>query len=171
MNTLVIFSHTNFKNSRVNRALLEALSNSEHITIRNLESLYGQNPEAIDVKVEQKFIENNNRLVFMCPVFWFSTPPMLKAYIDRVFEHGWAYGSKGHALEGKIMQLVLSTGSPEDAYKSPTIGELFLPLTTVGVYTGMKVAPIRVTYGCLNISDADLKKVCNNLKKLLEENA
>ena len=169
MKTLIVFSHSDYKTSRVNKALLDIASQVDSVTIRNLEELYGHNPDSIDIKKEQKFLEDNNRIVFQCPVNWFSTPPMLKAYQDRVFEHGWAYGSKGHALEGKIFQLILSTGSPEKSYQSPTIGELFLPLTTVGVFTGMKVAPIRVTYGCLTISDNDLKKVCANYKKLLEE--
>ena len=169
MKTLIVFSHTWFKGSKVNRALLEAAQDVKDVTIRNLEELYGQNPEKIDVKAEQKFIEDCDRIVFQCPVFWFSTPPMLKAYIDRVFEHGWAYGSQGHALEGKKLQLVLSTGSPQESYKAPTIGELFLPLTAVGNYTGMDVAPIRVAYGCLTISDSDIQKLCDNYKKLLSE--
>lgn len=169
MKTLIIFSHTWFAQSKVNRALLEAAQDADNVTIRNLEELYGQNPEKIDVKAEQKLIEAADRIIFQCPVFWFSIPPMLKAYIDRVFEHGWAYGSQGHALEGKILQLVLSTGGPQESYQQPTIGELFLPLTAVGNYTGMEVAPIRVAYGCLTISDSDLQKICDNYKKLLNE--
>ena len=167
MKTLIVFSHSFFGGSRVNKALLEAASEVENVTIRNLEELYGHDPLNIDVKTEQKLIEDCDRIIFQCPVFWFSIPPMLKAYIDSVFEHGWAYGSEGHALEGKIFQLVLSTGASANEYKSPSIGEFFLPLTAVGTYTGMKVEPIQVAYDCLHITDAQIKTLCDNYKKLL----
>ena len=169
MKTLIVFSHTNYAQSKVNKALIEAAGTVANVTIRNLEELYGHNAENIDVETEQKFITECDRIVFQCPVFWFSTPPMLKAYIDRVFTHGWAYGTGGNALKGKVLQLMLSTGAPQDDYKVTTIGEFFLPLTAVGTYTGMEVAPIRVAYGCLNIKDEELSKMCENYKKLLSE--
>ena len=57
MKTLIVFSHTWFKGSKVNRALLEAAQDVKDVTIRNLEELYGQNPEKIDVKVAlQQFV-------------------------------------------------------------------------------------------------------------------
>jgi len=41
MKTLIIFSHTWFAQSKVNRALLEAAQDADNVTIRNLEELYG----------------------------------------------------------------------------------------------------------------------------------
>nr|WP_230544290.1 NAD(P)H-dependent oxidoreductase [Escherichia coli] len=32
---------------------------------------------------------------------WYSIPPLLKLWIDKVFSHGWAYGHGGTALHGK----------------------------------------------------------------------
>ncbi len=167
MKTLIVFSHTFFEGSRVNKALIEAAKTVNNVTIRNLEELYGHDSSKIDVKLEQKFLEEADRVIFQCPVYWFSIPAMLKSYIDRVFEHGWAYGTNGRALVGKKLQLMLSTGAKQEAYQDPTIGELFLPLTSVGLFTGMDNEPIRVAYGCLDISDEDIKKMCDNYKKLL----
>ncbi len=167
MKTLIVFSHSFFENSRVNKALIAAAKTVPDVTVHNLEEMYGQNPEKIDIRAEQKALEENDRIVFQSPVFWFNVPAMLKGYLDRVFEHGWAYGSSGHALEGKIFQLVLSAGGQEAAYKTPSMGELMLPLTASADFVGMKTQPILVAYGCLNISDDDIRKMCDNYKKML----
>ena len=167
MKTLIIFSHSYFAASKVNRKLLDAVSDLENVTIRNLEELYGTDPTKIDVKAEQKLIESHDRLVFQHPVFWFNMTPMLKGYIDRVFEHGWAYGSEGHALKDKHLQLVLSTGARQEDYTSPSIGEFFLAETAVGNYTGMIVDPIYVVYGCLSITDQEIEKAGQNYRQLL----
>ena len=167
MKTLIVFSHSYFDKSRVNRALLEAASEVPDVTIRNLEELYGRDPQKIDVPAEQKFLENNTRIVFQFPMFWFNLTPMLKGYMDQVFAHGWAYGTNGHALKGKQLLLAVTTGAPAENYQSPSVGELLLPVTNSGVFTEMDVQPLRVLHGCLNISEADLKKACNNYKTLL----
>lgn len=41
---------------------------------------------------------------------------MFKLYVDKVMEHGWAYGSTGTALAGKILLASVTTGAPEAAY-------------------------------------------------------
>ena len=43
---------------------------------------------------EQARIERNDALVFVFPVWWWSMPAMLKGWIDRVWNNGWAYGSR-----------------------------------------------------------------------------
>jgi glutathione-regulated potassium-efflux system ancillary protein KefG len=50
-----------------------------------------------------------------------------------VLEHGWAYGSQGKALQGKLLMNVITTGGPEIAYHTEgrnhfTVRQLLAPL-------------------------------------------
>ena len=41
----------------------------------------------------------------------------MRKWFEDVLEHGFAYGSKGKALQGKKLIVSFTTGSPVDAYK------------------------------------------------------
>jgi putative NADPH-quinone reductase len=43
---------------------------------------------------EQARIARNDALAFVFPVWWWSLPAMLKGWIDRVWNNGWAYGDR-----------------------------------------------------------------------------
>ena len=50
------------------------------------------------------------------PFYWYSTPALVKQWEDLVLEHGWAYGSQGHALRGKRLLSIISAGGRAEAY-------------------------------------------------------
>ena len=70
----------------------------------------------IDVDVEQRRLLDHDVIVFQFPLFWYSTPSIVKEWQDLVLEHGFAYGADGTQLEGKIMMLAVTGAGPEDAY-------------------------------------------------------
>lgn len=170
MKTLIIFSHSYYQQSRINRSMLEIANLQPDVTIRNLDGLYGTDFNEIDVAEEQKLLIEHARIIFQCPVFWFNVPPMLKAYMDRVFTHGWAYGGNGHALAGKLFQLVVSAGSSQDKYRKGglMLEELFKPVLTSAAFVGMAVLQPMITYGCMGMTEDELRNVCQNYKKLLQ---
>jgi NAD(P)H dehydrogenase (quinone) len=47
-----------------------------------------------DVRREMARIERNDATVMVFPVWWWSMPAMLKGWIDRVWNNGWAYGER-----------------------------------------------------------------------------
>jgi len=111
---LVLFAHPALQKSRVHSKLLNALKNLEGVTLRDL---YQEYPDFnIDVKAEQALLETHSVVVFQHPLYWYSTPAILKEWQDLVLEHGWAYGKKGKELSGKLFFSVISTGGPEKAY-------------------------------------------------------
>ena len=55
--------------------------------------------------------------IFQHPFYWYSSPALVKEWIDLVLEHGFAYGQSGRALEGKIMMNAITTGGPDEAYQ------------------------------------------------------
>ena len=61
-------------------------------------------------------------------------PPLLKQWLDDVFTHGWAYGSKGKSLQGKPLACAVSLGSPAEHYTPTghlghTIEQMLLPFS------------------------------------------
>src|SRR5262245_25649813 len=44
------------------------------------------------VQNEMQRIERNDATVMVFPVWWWSMPALLKGWIDRVWNNGWAYG-------------------------------------------------------------------------------
>ncbi len=46
------------------------------------------------VQREMQRIERNDATVMVFPVWWWSMPAILKGWIDRVWNNGWAYGNR-----------------------------------------------------------------------------
>lgn len=46
------------------------------------------------VQREMRRIERNEATVMVFPVYWWSMPALLKGWIDRVWNNGWAYGAR-----------------------------------------------------------------------------
>lgn len=47
---------------------------------------------------------------------WYSVPPLLKLWMDKVLAHGWAYGHNGIALRGKSLMWAVTTGGGESHF-------------------------------------------------------
>lgn len=70
----------------------------------------------INVPTEQARLLAADVILFQFPLFWYSTPSLIKEWIDLVLEHGFAYGSGGDKLAGKTMMLALTAAGPAEAY-------------------------------------------------------
>ncbi len=128
---LILFAHPAFEKSRVNKILTGAVKDLEGVYFHDLYEAY---PDFhIDVKHEQELLDQHDIIIFQHPFFWYSTPAILKEWQDLVLEHGWAYGSQGNALKGKLMMNMVTTGGPEIAYQSEgrnhyTVRQLLAPM-------------------------------------------
>ncbi|MEM0967327.1 MAG: NAD(P)H-dependent oxidoreductase [Verrucomicrobiota bacterium] len=125
-----IVFHPDLPGSRVNRIWKEQLEASGKITTSR--DMYGEYPDfKIDVKHEQKLLEEHDRIVFQFPFYWYSSPPLMKKWLDDVLTYGFAYGRKGNRLRGKDMQLILSAGGQGKYYNGfdiyATIYDLLRP--------------------------------------------
>ncbi len=111
----VIVAHPRWRDSRVNRRLLDAARNIADVDVNDLYSTY---PDfSIDVAAEQRRVARADLLVLVHPIYWYSMPPLQKLWLDEVLTWGWAYGHDGHALASKDFWLVASTGGPQDSYR------------------------------------------------------
>ena len=141
---LILFAHPSLERSEVNRPLAQATVNIDAVTFVDL---YAEYPDlAIDVDLEQKRLLAHDVIVFMHPLYWYSTPAILKEWQDLVLEYGFAYGSKGTALHDKIFFNALTAGGSELAYCAKgynhfTIRELLRPMEQTAVLCGMVYLP------------------------------
>jgi len=162
---LVIAAHPALEHSRVTRALLAALARQApsaagaRIEVRDLYALY---PDYfIDVAAEQRELAAARLVVWLQPIHWYSMPPLLKLWLDEVFAFGWAYGPEGHALRGKDLWLVASTGGDEASYHPAGHNRHFFdaflaPYKQTARLTGMRWLPPLVLHGAHRATDEAL---------------
>ncbi|MEF1328685.1 NAD(P)H-dependent oxidoreductase [Vibrio rotiferianus] len=143
---LILFAHPSQHRSEVNAPLFKAAQQLEGVTCVDL---YAEYPHFnINIDREQQRLIEHDVVIFQFPLYWYSTPAILKEWQDLVLEYGFAYGSEGTALHGKTMLCVLSAGGKEEAYKAEgynhfTIRELLAPIEQMTALTGMNyIAPL-----------------------------
>ena len=114
-NVLVISGHPNLKRSYANITILDELQKLiPNVEIRKLDELY---PDyKFDIEAEQSALLKADVIVFQFPTYWYSCPGIMKLYIDLIYAHGWAYGSKGKNLVGKTLIASTTTGGKIEAY-------------------------------------------------------
>ena len=107
MKTLVLVFHPDMSASRVNRLLAaRAATLGDDVTVRYMYDIYPD--QKVDVAAEQAALETADRVVLQFPMYWYSTPALLKQWQDDVLLYGWAYGSTGKALAGKELLVAVS---------------------------------------------------------------
>ncbi|RAX56788.1 NAD(P)H dehydrogenase [Helicobacter monodelphidis] len=139
MQTLLIFSHTYFKDSKVNKALLESAKDIQGLEIHNLNTLYPNGK--IDKEAEITLLKNADKIIFQFPLFWFSTPSLLKEWQDEVLT-GIAYGADSKMLKGKKFQIITTLGGAESSYDGHhgyDMKTLLSPLQSAFSYMGCEV--------------------------------
>lgn len=154
---LVLFCHPALQRSRVNRALATAIRDLPGVTFHDLYEAY---PDfAIDVAQEQALLLAHRTVVMQHPLYWYSTPALLKEWQDHVLAYGWAYGKGGTQLAGKRLLTAVTTGGPEGSYQPDglhglTLRQLLAPIAQTAKLCGMDYLPPFVTHGTHRL-DAD----------------
>jgi glutathione-regulated potassium-efflux system ancillary protein KefG len=155
MKTLVIVAHPNLAGSRINQRLVQEVRMHPEITVHEL---YASYPDwVIDVPREQELLEKHDRIVLQFPLYWYSTPPLLKKWQDDVLSYGWAYGSQGKKLQGKELLVATSIGGRQEVYQAGgrnhfTMSEILRPLQATSNMCRMTYLPAFVVDGA---SDED----------------
>jgi putative NADPH-quinone reductase len=141
---LILFAHPAQRRSEVNIELAKAAKSLNFVTHVDLLDEY---PEYhIDVDREQKRLIEHDIIVFQHPFYWYSTPAILKEWQDLVLEYGFAYGTGGTKLKGKIFFSTLSAGGSHEAYMKDgsnhfTVRQLLAPLEQTANLCGMTYLP------------------------------
>ena len=169
---IVYYAHPGHKHSHVNRHMAEAAFAIDGITCVDLYRVYPRFD--IDVDAEQQRLLGHDVILFQFPLFWYSTPSIVKEWQDLVLEHGFAYGAGGDRLAGKRMMLAITAAGPEEAYSSGgyqhyPLREFLRPLEQTARLCGMHFAAPYVLYASLKAPAAGaVEPHVDGYRRLLE---
>ncbi|MCG8369846.1 MAG: NAD(P)H-dependent oxidoreductase [Proteobacteria bacterium] len=154
---IVYYAHPGHKYSHVNRYMARAAGAVEGLTFVDL---YRDYPRFdIDVNAEQQRLLEHDVILFQFPMFWYSTPSIVKEWEDLVLEHGFAYGAGGDRLQGKRMMLAVTMAGPDDAYTDAgyqhyPLRTFLTPLEQTARLCGMRFPAPYVLFAALRAPDA-----------------
>jgi len=157
---LLTLAHPALERSRANRALAKAAKGLEGVTFHDLYETY---PDfAIDIEAEQEKLVAHDVIAVQFPLYWYSTPALLKEWFDLVWLHGFAYGLDGNALAGKRLFAACTTGGAAKAYHAHgynrfTLDEYLRPLEQTAYLCGMVWETPFVVHSASIKDDEDLK--------------
>jgi glutathione-regulated potassium-efflux system ancillary protein KefF len=155
----LLAAHPNWRESRVNRRLLDAAREVPGVQVQDL---YGAYPDYdIDIAAEQARAAAARMLVLLHPIQWYSMPALMKLWLDDVLAHGWAYGHQGTALQGKDLWLVATTGGPETSYHPQGYNRYFFdaflpPYEQTAALCGMRFLPPLLLHGAHRAAEAEI---------------
>ena len=169
---LINFAHPARRRSKMNAALRAAVESLDGVTLNDL---YAQYPDfLIDVRREQELCETHDVIIFQHPFYWYSTPSIMKEWLDLVLQHGWAYGSSGTALQGKIFFQALTAGGDDETYRSGgynlfSITELTSPYQATANLCGMVWLPPFAVLGIhRGLSSEDMDHYAESYRRCVE---
>ncbi|QDY82518.1 NAD(P)H oxidoreductase [Paenibacillus polymyxa] len=84
-----------------------------------------------EVEMEIKRMKEHDALAFIFPLWWWHLPAMLKGYIDRVLNNGFAYGS--NKLHHQHILWIGLAGVSQEQLKKRNYDEMITHLLNVGI--------------------------------------
>jgi putative NADPH-quinone reductase len=111
---LFIVAHPFLKESRSNRAVVEAVADLPGVTVHSLYDLYPY--FHIDGRHERELLAAHDMIVVQHPFYWYSMPALMRHWQTEVLQRGWAYGAGGDKLKGKDFLASVTLGGPADSY-------------------------------------------------------
>lgn len=168
---LVLFAHPGQRYSKANEELTRVANDISDVTFIDL---YAEYPRfKINVAVEQDRLLTHDVIIFQFPLFWYSTPALLKEWQDLVLEYGFAYGEGGDRIAGKLFLPVVTAGGPEDFYQTGgrnnfPLRDLLAPLEQTANLCGLEFVPPYTLFAALRApGDNRLERHSAGYAKLL----
>jgi len=147
---LLLFAHPSQSRSEINLPLFKLANRHPQVTAVDL---YAEYPDfKIDIDKEQQRLLEHDVVMFQFPLYWYSTPAILKEWQDLVLEYGFAYGQQGTALKGKYFICAVTAGGASNAYCEQgynhfSIRSLLRPLEQTANLTLMHFLPPFALFG------------------------
>jgi glutathione-regulated potassium-efflux system ancillary protein KefG len=164
MKALYLYVHPDHRHSHANhqlrRRLLSAAQANDSGVSLTLHDLYHQYPDGfVHAEPERALLEAHDLLIVQHPMYWFSTPALLKEWLDRVLVSDWAFGTR-YALQGKPWLHVMTTGGEAKDFDGrpgqPTVATLLSPFERTAGFCKMPWLPPVTLYAADDSSDSTL---------------
>ncbi|MFC8667637.1 NAD(P)H-dependent oxidoreductase [Streptomyces sp. NPDC057199] len=130
---------------------------------------WGDREKAYSAEVEshQQRILAADLVVVVFPVYWTSLSALVKGWVDRVWNYGFAYGRSKPRLKGKsVLWLGLSGGASDDPMLEKVVGGILEESVSKGIgyycgfsYSVAKLLPDAEEYRQRAAADSDKLKV------------
>ncbi|WP_029192414.1 NAD(P)H oxidoreductase [Paenibacillus harenae] len=119
----------------------------------------GRKTYSLEVEKEIERMKKHDALAYIFPIWWYSMPAMLKGYIDRVWNNGYAYGT-GKLHHRQVLWLGLAAASVEHFEKRDYDKMIELQLN-VGIanYAGIPNSKVEILYDTLNDKQGHSEKL------------
>ncbi len=150
MNALIVYAHPNPRS--FNKALLdtaqETLEEAGHeVRVKDLYAmdfapvLSAADFEALergevptDIAREQQDLLWSQALIFFYPVWWYGRPAILKGWVDRVLQHGFAFRAGPDGVEGllggrKALIVITAGGSRAEHEATDAVDLIHRPMS------------------------------------------
>jgi len=170
-NILILLFHPLLHKSRVNRELIKSTEDLEGVTIRMMYDLY---PDFhLDIKEEQRMLLEHDVIIWQHPFYWYSSPSLLKEWIDIVLAHGFAYGREGKALSGKTVMSAISAGGRREVYQEGkgskhTIRQLLAPFEQTVKLCNMQYLPPYMVHGTHLLDPEGIVEAGKDYRKIIQ---
>jgi len=167
---VILLFHPLIHQSRVNRKMLEEVNKMEGLSIRYMYDIY---PDFhIDVKVEQEVLLKHDVIIWQHPFYWYSSPSLLKEWIDIVLQHGFAFGREGKALAGKKIMTAISSGGSREVYceggeRNFSIRQLLAPFEQTANLCKLQYLPPFVVHGTHLLDDEGIAAAAIEYKRII----
>ncbi|WP_261818033.1 NAD(P)H-dependent oxidoreductase [Vibrio gallicus] len=169
---LILFAHPSQRRSEVNVEMFQAAKKVAGVTCVDLYADYPRHN--ININIEQQRLLDHDVVVFQFPLYWYSTPSIMKEWQDLVLEYGFAYGTDGTALHGKTFLTALTAGGREAAYQTDgynhySIRELLHPIEQTVNLIGMDYLPPYALFGSRSaVEEGRIEQHVNGYVELLQ---
>lgn len=101
------------------------------------------------VQAEMRRVERNEATVMIFPVYWWSMPALMKGWIDRVWNNGWAYGKR--KFPQRRAWMIGVAGGTEAAFTKRGYDSAMQTQLDVGIldYCGVAERRLQLLYGSI----------------------
>lgn len=165
---LIILAHPKIEESIGNKIISELTAKEQNVEVRHLDKLYPS--FKIDIKAEQEALLTARNIIFQYPLYWYSTPAILKEWIDQVFQYGFAFGQES-ALNDKKIFISLTIGSDPDYYNDDVMEKILFPIKGLTEYCNLTYGGEVVSFNINNYTPEAAEKAkqisVEHVKKLL----
>jgi putative NADPH-quinone reductase len=119
-----------------------------------------------EVEREIERMKQFDALAYVFPLWWFSMPAMLKGYIDRVWNQGFAYGSS--RLHHQHVLWFILAAAPREHLEKREYDKMIAHHLNVGLssYVGISNSQVEYLYDTLNGDPQHIEKLLNKAYQL-----
>ncbi|WP_163853090.1 NAD(P)H oxidoreductase [Paenibacillus elgii] len=103
-----------------------------------------------EVEAEMERMKKYDALAYIFPIWWFNLPAMLKGYIDRVWNNGFAYGS--NKLHHKQVLWLGLAAAPKELFEKRQYDKMLSQHLNIGIanYCGISNSQVEILYDTLD---------------------